>query len=377
MVATVAYLLFVLLRLAAHGGDPSAFVAAGDRLTDAAEAPQLIVTEDSLGYDGQFFHRLARSPLSLDRTDFGTTLDRPAYRQARIGYPAAVWVVSGFGQAALVPWALIGVNLAAIAGLTAGLARLAQKAGHSPWIALIGAGWSGFVVATARDLSEVVAAALLVGALVALRDRRWLLAAVALAAAGLTRETTLVLAFGIVAAAVAVHLPARLRRWATWDDPVPVAVALGPLAVVGAWRLWLASAWAGTPDVGPEIPSFVGVPLVELGRQLVRFATSGQVVDLVQLVQLVAVLATLVLLGRALLQPSAGTAAERIALVGALVLLAMAPAWDRGVVFLRWPADAVVLGIVVALGATGIEWRRIGAVVGALGGITGLMWISI
>lgn len=377
LVAVVGYLFFIALRLAAHGGDASAFVAAGDGFTDAREAPELAVADDSLGYDGQFFHRLARSPLSLERTDHGTTFDRPAYRQARIGYPALAWVASAGGQAPLVPWALIAVNLGAIGALTAGLATLARRAERSPWLALVGAGWSGFLVATARDLSEVVAAALLVGAILALRDRRWVLATLALTAAGLSRETTLVLALGIVAAALAAHLASRWRRWSTWDARVPVAVGLVPVLATGAWRAWLASAWAGAPDTGPEIPSFVGPPLVPLVRQLGRFATAGDAVDLIQLLQVVAVVATLVLLGRALLEPRAGQAHERIALIGALLVLAMVPAWDRGVVFLRWPSDAVVLGIVVGLGATRVDWRRVGLVVGSLGIVTGLMWISI
>lgn len=376
-VALAAYLAFALLRLAAHGWDPSAFVAAGDRFTDATVAGELTVAEDSLGYDGQFFHRLARSPLSTERVNHGTLLDRPAYRHARITYPAMAWVASAGGQPAAVPWALIGVNLVAVAALTAGLADLARRAGRTPWLALLGAGWSGFIVATARDLSEVMAAALLVGAVWAVRERRWPLATALLVGAGLSRETTLVLALGVVGAWSLAHVPARFRPPSLSGRSVPLAVGLVPLAVVGAWRAALAAVWAGEADAGPEIPSFVGPPVVPLARQLGRFAASGDPVDTLQLLLVLGVVATLAVLGRGLLDPDAGRPHERLALIGTLAVIVMLPVWDRAVVFLRWPGDAVVLGLIVALEARSTSWRPLVVIVTGMGVITALMWTTI
>lgn len=381
VVVVAGYLLFVVLRLLAHGGDVTAFVAAGDELTDPEQDTELTVAEDSLGYDGQFFYRLARSPLSDERTDHGVTLDRPAYRQARIAYPALVWATSGGGQATAVPWALVGVNVAAVGGLAWVVAELARRAGRSPWLALLVAAWPGFLVATARDLSEVVAAALLAGALLTIRDRRWIPAVVLLAGAGLARETTLVLALGIVGAWLLARLPARVRpaflTVRPSDGSVPIWVGLVPLAVVGTWRAFLALRWAGVPDTGPEIPSFVGVPFVAFARQVGRFLTGGDAVDLIQLLQLLGVVAALVLLARAVWSPGTGPVHERLALAGALAVVAMLPSWDRAVVFLRWPGDAVLLGTVLALGLSTFHWRALARLVTGLTVTTALMWIVI
>src|SRR6478735_8050720 len=99
LLVLLAATLFAGARLASHDGDPSAFIVAGDRVTRPSEAPDLTVRHDDLGYDGQYFHRLARNPFSRDAREFGTRLDRPAFRQQRIGYPLVVWLVTG-GRAA-------------------------------------------------------------------------------------------------------------------------------------------------------------------------------------------------------------------------------------------------------------------------------------
>lgn len=372
--------LFAGARLAAHDGDPTAFVSAGDQVTRPAEAPTLTVKDDSLGYDGQFFHRLARDPFTQEAREFGTRLDRPAYRHQRIGYPLLVWAVTG-GRADLVPWALIGVNLVALGALGFLAARLALDAGRPARWGLLAAGWPGLLVALSYDLSEVLAATLLVAALLALRRRRWPAATALLLAAGASRETTLLLAIAIVAAAVLRRRP--FGRWGralagTDDaDPVPVAVGLIPLAAAVAFRAFLTAWWSDVPNTGPDIPSFVGVPLLALVRQLGSWAASGDVVDVYQLFQVVLVVAIVATLASCLRDLGAGRPHERLALVGALVVLAMVPVWDRSVVFLRWPAEAVVFGFVVALGARRFPIRPVLQGVGALAATTALVWVSI
>ncbi len=369
---------FVGARLGAHDGDPTAFVSAGDRVTRPAEAPGLAVKEDSDGYDGQYFHRLARNPLTRDAREFGTRLDRPAYRHQRIAYPAAVWALTG-GRADLVPWALIGVNLAAVAALGYLAARLAQDAGRPAWWGLVAAGWPGLLVALAYDLSEVLAAALLAATLLALRRERWRSATLLLVAAGLTRETTLVLALAIVAAAVVRRWPpGAWARAVTGDGAIPpVAVGLVPLAVAGGFRVALTWWWADVPTTGPDIPSFVGVPFVALARQLGSWVVGGDVVGYYQLFQVVVLLAVVVALGRSLLDREAGLPHERLALLATLVVLSMLPVWDRSVVFLRWADEAVAVGFVVALHARRFPIRPVLQGVGALAVTTALVWVSI
>ena len=60
-----AYLVFLLMRLRAHGYDPSYFVTAGDQFVDVARVPgSLSVLKNSSGYDGQFYYRLALDPFT-------------------------------------------------------------------------------------------------------------------------------------------------------------------------------------------------------------------------------------------------------------------------------------------------------------------------
>jgi hypothetical protein len=370
--------LFAGARLHANDGDPTAFVAAGDKVTSPSQAPELSVKEDSLGYDGQYFHRLARNPLSREAREFGTRLDRPAYRHQRIAYPAVVWALTG-GRADLVPWALIGVNLTALTALGYLAARLAQGAGRPAWWGLVVAGWPGLLVALAYDLSEVLAAALLAATLLALRRRQWHSATVLLVAAGLTRETTLVVALAIVAAAVVRRWPpGAWARALTGDGPtVPVAVGLIPLGIAGGFRVALTWWWADVSTTGPDIPSFVGVPFAALARQLGSWLVGGDVVGYYQLFQVVVLIAVVFALGRTLFERSAGLPHERVALLATLVVLSMLPVWDRSVVFLRWADEAVLVGFVVALHASRFPIRPVLRGVGALAATTAIVWITI
>jgi len=370
--------VFVGARLAAHGGDPSAFVRAGDEVTRPSLAPDLTVESDSLGYDGQYFHRLALNPFTSAVREFGTIFDRAAYRQARIGYPLVTWAVTGGGRAP-VTWALIAVNIASL-GLVALLAaQMAVDANRPASWGLLVAGWPGLMVALSYDLSEVMAAMFMVGALLALRRRRWLPAAAALVAGGLTRETTLVVAAGIAGAWILSRLPdvRGLRSFRRDDDGPPLWVALVPMAIVGGYRVWLNARWKGTPQTGPEIPSFVGVPFRALGSQIVTWITDGDIVDWYLLAQILIMVGVLFIFARCLADSHAGLPHERLALIAVLLGMTMLPVWDRSVVFLRWADEAVILGFALALGASSFRIRPMARAVGALSITTALVWISI
>src|ERR1700730_15687728 len=82
------------------------------------------------GYDGQFYYQIARDPLHAAQF-----LDKPAYRYQHIFYPLLVGVLS-LGQARLIPYMLLLVNLASITLGTELLARLLNKKNLSPWYSL-------------------------------------------------------------------------------------------------------------------------------------------------------------------------------------------------------------------------------------------------
>lgn len=375
--AALAYAAATALRLAAFDWDPSAFVVAGDGVTDPAAAPPWLGLHlGTDGYDGQAYHRLARDPLTLAVTEDGTTFTRPAYWQARIGYPLVVWALSLGGRGALVPELMLVVNLAALLVVAAGAALLARGLGRSPWWGLVPALWAGFVVGVMQDLTEPLAGALLVLALLALQRGHAVAAAAALTAAALTRETSLVLAIAVVAA----------WAWHRWGGPSRDGrggpawwVGAIPLAAYAGWRTWVRARWAGVvPDPPPDSP--LTVPLVELAGYLGR-AAGDAAAQAGNLVLLVPTLAVLGVLASALAPARSGTGAGtpvdgrgdlhlRLALAAYLVLLACLPVWDRGQAYLRWCCEPVLLGWLLLLRRPA-PGRRL-----AVAGLVAATWVA-
>lgn len=336
-VVTAAYLAFVGARLAVFDGDPSGFVTAGDLTTDISAAPDsLRITPGTEGYDGQAYYRLARDPLTDEVTAEGITFTRPAYWQTRIGYPLAVWVISVAGQPSLVPGAMLLVNLLAVVVLALLAARLARALGRSPWWGAVPALWSGYVVGVGQDLTEPLAAALLLGSLSAMRAGRFVPATLALAVAALTRETTLVLA-------VAVILGSVLRR----RETPPWWVGAVPLLVYAGWRTWVRARWS---EVVPDPPSDnpFGAPVTALLDYL-GHAVAHLGSEWPNLVLLALTLAGLVIAASAL-RHGGGTLHERLALAGYLALLLCLPVWERGQAYLRWGCEPMLLGWLLLLG---------------------------
>lgn len=370
---------FTLLRLGGHSWDPSTFIAAGDGVTDPSVAPPgLDIAEGSLGYDGQLFYRLARNPVTEGRHEFGVEFVRPEYRHQRIGYPLAAWVVSFGGRPALVPWSLILVNLAAGVAISALGSLLARDCGRSRWWGLVVGGWSGFLVAMARDLSEVLAGALLLASILALRRGRSWPAALALTAAALTRETTLVFAAAIVGAHVLARLADRARSVPGADrrPSTPAWVGILPFGAWVAWRVALRQWWGPDANAADAPESFLVVPLTGLTRQLWTWTSDLGPVDSIQLLQLILALGVVGLLVSTLTDRRAGLPHERFALVAAVVLLSSMPVWDRNIVFLRWPNEVVIVGFAIAF-ASRLDLRRVGTLVGVLWAVTAGVWISV
>ena len=205
---------------------------------DDGARDSLTVQEADQAFDGQFFYRIGVSPWSADDRVAGVQNDLPSLRNARWGYGALAWVVSG-GDPDLVPWALIGINVAAAAAVGAiggGLARSARR--HAGWGALFVL-WPGFAYSLSLDTSELMAAALLLGGLLAVRHRSWVLAAALLSAAVITRDTTTVVPFAVAIAGL----------WAAErsDRPKQVAAGAVPLAAFAGWQLIQQSRFGSLP----------------------------------------------------------------------------------------------------------------------------------
>lgn len=222
---------YALLTLAAHGGDPMAFVAMGN----LCDLPPPADTEAVEGYDGQFAYRIAADPLNahaiINRCDVA------AYRYQRILYPALARVLA-LGQVNLLPWAMLLINLAAIPVGTYCLERLLMRQRVSRWYALSYGLFGGTLIGLRLDLTEPLAGALALGALWALAAARPWLGAGLLALAALGKETALLMAGGWL-----LYLLAA-RRWRE-------AIRYGALAA-GPFSLWQIALWAwlGSPGVG-------------------------------------------------------------------------------------------------------------------------------
>jgi hypothetical protein len=221
----VLSLAYVGLTLARYGGDPMMFVLAGTRYSQGQEG-------GTSGYDGQFVYYIARDP-----TGGCPQCDVPPYRYQRILYPVLAWVLA-LGQPRAVPWTLIAINVAALAGGTYFTERLLVEHHVSRWYGLAYGLYSGLVAGLRLDLAEPLAYGLVQAGLWAwVRERRWAAGGL-LALAALTKETTLVAAGGLL-----LYL-ALERRW--WEAVKFAALVGVPFA---AWQgvLW---AWLGAPGVG-------------------------------------------------------------------------------------------------------------------------------
>lgn len=190
----------------------------------------LIADPGAVGYDGQFYYRLALNPFNWNKTAFGITMDQP-YRYTRIGYPVLAWLVS-FGQHSLVPIVLVGLNLLGVAAMAYLGAMFAREYGrHALW-GLLFAAYFGLVVSIGRDTPEPIAEAFMLAGLLAYRRERWVWSGALFAFGALTRETIL---FAPAAIAV-IRLIAIARRK---ERPgLPDVAWLAPAVVYGLLEVY-------------------------------------------------------------------------------------------------------------------------------------------
>lgn len=360
LVTSVFALTFSVVRLEGLGGNPASFVVAGDQFVRPAAAPAGLPVTHGPGYDGQFFYRLGLRPWTQDRTEFGITLDEPAYRQQRIVYPLLSFVVAR-GAPAATAWALVGWNLvaaAALGWLGAALAR--RRKGHALW-GLAFAAYPGFVLVLARDLAEVLAAALLLAGILALDRQRPVVAAAALTLAGLTRESTLVVPLALaglwsVAAvrrrstvAVLGGRPALNAGAASDRSRVQVVTFAVPLGVALAWQLVLWRSWGVAPLAqGSERLGLPFAGIWDFARGALEFGAVPLVVRFAELAFVVAAaLATAWSLPR-----SRALAHEKLAWALGLgvAVLGSRSVWVEDWAFLRALVEPYLLGTLVLLG---------------------------
>jgi hypothetical protein len=237
MVLAVAVGLVVIV-LAGHEWDPMAFVRLGTRYGQGDP-------NGTIGYDGQFAYQIAVHPFSA-----AAYLDIPAYRYQRIVYPIAA-CIAGLGQPSLIPWALIALNVLALAVGTQAMGALLASHGASRWYAVTVGLFAGQLVSLRLDVNEPFSLACVVLGIHAFEAGSRRRGAFWLALAVLSKETALAFVGGYL-------LYFLLKR--CWRAGLETGlISLGPFAL---WQmaLWLAFDQLGLRSGGQGATGFSLIP---------------------------------------------------------------------------------------------------------------------
>lgn len=258
IVAITSLVLTVALvtgALAAFHWDATVFVSFGSTDPSREFAEQRlgeVVLRGELGHDGKFFFVQANDPWLLDPSNHAEILDFPVYRSQRMLYPLLAGGFGLFGSETVV-WALLGVNVVAMAVGAFGAARLARSLGGSPWWGLAFPVNLGFLYALTIDSAGIVAAAFAIWAVALIHENRLAPGVALLAASALTREVMLICAVG-----VALWLwIGKQKRQATYAIGVPGLV-------LALWEVYIRI------RLGPDQPGVdaIGLPFVGLARAI-------------------------------------------------------------------------------------------------------------
>lgn len=187
-----------------------------------------LIWPEELGYDGQQFLSISLDPF-LSRPGTLAALDHPRYRYRRIFYPLLGYLV-GLGNPRWIPYALVGLNLVAIAAFSFLLTRLVQRQHQPPRWGLWGLAIPGIWMVLSLSTADLWASVAAMAALLALQSRRPWPMGLALALGLLTRETLLL-----------VWLACALDslRTQVWKNMLPLGLALVPFLLWNAWMISL------------------------------------------------------------------------------------------------------------------------------------------
>lgn len=266
-------LQFVRLASNHHGSDPTAPFVVGTewRLDEELAARGIHATvNDGPGYDGQWFLGLAHDPLLRARLAAG--FDMPRYRAHRPLFAMLGWLLAA-GQPPAVPVALLGVELLAVALGCAAAGRVLACYGRSRWWGLGFAFIPGVAVGVMFGTAEPLGLALAVLGLSLVLDGRAVVAGLAVAGAGLTKETFL--GFGAAATAWLLLRSGRaIRERVRWA----LAVTAPGVALLALWWWYVARMIPTTPSDTAAIQAF-SAPLAGWAHILAVIAGGDYVAD--------------------------------------------------------------------------------------------------
>ncbi len=214
--------LFALSILLAHPDGIMAFSHIGTRFS-------LGIPKDAggtTGYDGQFAYFIARDGAGAE-----PFMDGASLRYQRIFYPLLARALA-FGQADLVPYTLVLINIIALGVGAGALAYILTWAGGNGYLALVYTLWLGNLFALRFNLHEILCFALALVAVIAYMHRRYIPTIGLLILATMTKEIGFLIAIGLALHAV---FGRGKVRWA-------MLIAGAPLLTFLLWwgfmRLW-------------------------------------------------------------------------------------------------------------------------------------------
>jgi hypothetical protein len=185
-----------------------------------------LIWPEELGYDGQQFLSISLDPF-LTQPGTIAALDQPSYRYRRILYPLLGYLL-GLGNPRWIPYALVGLNLLAIATFTFLLTRLLHHQGQSSRQGLWGLAIPGVWMVLSLSTADLWASVWAMAALLAFQSRRpWGMGG-ALSLGLLTRETLLLVWLALVISGI------RCQRR---DHCLPLGLALLPCLLWNAWLI--------------------------------------------------------------------------------------------------------------------------------------------
>lgn len=256
LIAVILTSLYAWRTLADYDYDPTVFIAFGEE-----EYPSRAYAEQTLGdvhlrpeagHDGKFFFILANDPFLVEPHATGAALDRPLYRSQRILYPMIAGI-GGLLPPEAITWTMLGANILAMGLGSWAVGRIASHLGGSPWWALAFALNVGFISELNIGGAGVVAAAAAFSGIAALMRGRIWLAALAIAAACLSREAMVIVALG--------------SAWWLWREQKhrdALTVLALPIVAVSLWAAYtrLRFGWSSgvtqVKEIGIPLGGFVG-----------------------------------------------------------------------------------------------------------------------
>jgi hypothetical protein len=224
------------------------------------EPEQTLIFQGELGYDGQQFLSIALDP-ALTNADTLIALDHPAYRYRRILYPLLGYCL-GLGNPDWIPWALVMINVVAIAlctGLISLLLPPHVTGFNALWLLTIPGIWMILSLSTADLLASVWG----IGAILSLQKQRLGLMATCLAAGLLTRETLLVIWLALLLTQIQ-----RKQGTERFTAPLALGISLVPLM---SWLAYIH--WRQLP--GSSGSGNFGWPLVGIWEKFQALISTG------------------------------------------------------------------------------------------------------